>query len=930
MYNLAYIFLIINFLVFTLAENNYYIISIRRSKKDEEYDEASQKIQNAIDELVNDRMNDIYNIIDENKETFVLENGKQDEKLKELEINKLKLEKRNLKNRTIFRYANKNRPQFHRNNIKRSVDDKEIEIEIESDLVRPICPILNYYAVKAYLSDEIVEKVKQLPNVIGCEKIENSKSSNLDKYYDIESIKEETQWSDVSVQENETNFSNHFSHLSLISQDKFIKNNTTFAYDNNYYYPSSAGKGIDIYIIDIGLSTGSDFGEEEWKEHEDFSTYNDERNVSCDVLISNGEIKNVEDKKYCSIFDDEEARTKYDHFSSYPDHGVMAASLVAGKIYGVAKKANIHMIATEFENDDELVALDYVKQVGIPYKSIITISRNGNCKYNQLIQDKIDELTNKGIIIIVSAGNENSNACKIYKTEDNTKILNLYAGYKNVITVAATENIIYSDISNGYKAASYSNYGSCIDLFAPGEAIFANTNYRYDGYTNMHGTSCAVPVVAGVAATIMSEHPHIQYHYESMREELIERSLKGVISDLGSPDTPNRFINNGKRSIYEPIRCDHPSGKYKCETGCCSTEGKCIEYSDIPDDEDVLDICFIDNGCDSKFGRCLPSSPDTPGLTEVERKKLVINACTNELRPYEFCDIEIVDSSLRGIYSNYEFKETCRFYRSSHCKEFFSSPYDYAPSCVEAQKYREFRIISQDKEYMKSQEIINNFYCAGEYDNGVFNMCSLSKKLYLHQFKDKNEKENEIKKNCAISECHEPFVEYSKHLLDLYGEDPENKNYVESFSEVNERMEFLLSSECNASNSTPPSTSSSEANSTTITNELLSSTTTTTTTTSTTSTTTSTKSTTSKPSNTKKIIIKTVTTKRVVIRTTVKPVKLTSTTTNKTKTQNFSKVKTTSKTTTTTTRTTTTTKKIKTTITKKIQPTPKKCWWCWW
>eukprot|EP00833_Pecoramyces_ruminatium_P013838 jgi/Orpsp1_1/1187870/evm.model.d7180000060818.1 len=63
----------------------------------------------------------------------------------------------------------------------------------------------------------------------------------------LNEILNETQWSGVGVRENAD------IHLSLLSQRKFDGNSTT-TYDKNYYYPSSAGKDIDIFIIDSGFN----------------------------------------------------------------------------------------------------------------------------------------------------------------------------------------------------------------------------------------------------------------------------------------------------------------------------------------------------------------------------------------------------------------------------------------------------------------------------------------------------------------------------------------------------------------------------------------------------------------------------------------------------------------------------------------------------
>eukprot|EP00833_Pecoramyces_ruminatium_P015252 jgi/Orpsp1_1/1189284/evm.model.d7180000070872.1 len=875
--------LFINYFIFTFGENNNYIVSIRRSVKDKEYDNADVEVQRAIDELVNDRMNDIYEIISKNVHTY----GKQDEKLNELK--KVGLMKRDLHQN--LRFKNKNRIQSYHNYIKRSSNSTETEIEIESELVSHICPILNYYAIKAYLSDDIVEKVKKLPNVVRCEKSYSSENSVQKTYYDLNNIKKETKWSDVNVQENDSDDSNFFSHLSLISQGRFYGNQT---YDNNFYYPSSAGKGIDIFIIDNGLYTNAEYE----ADHIDFDTSDNERTITCDVIIRDGTEYEVSDNKRCTIYDNEYTREVYQHYDTYPEHGVMVTSVAGGNVNGVAKKANIHMVASEFENLDELYAFDYIKQHGKPYKTVISISRNGNCPYSIDLQNKLYELTNNGYIVVVSAGNKSQNACGI--SDDNN--INLYAGYENVITVGATENYLYNNILNGYRAASYSNFGGCVDIYGPGEVICANTNFGIDSYFDFHGTSCATPIVAGVVATIMSEHPNVKYTYESMKKELLNLSLKDVLENLGSSDTPNRFINNGKHSVYRPRKCNDPSGEFKCDTGCCSFDGKCIEYSDIPDSDETPDFCFIDRNCNSEFSRCLPSDPNTAGLTEVERRKIVINNCYEELLPFDECQSEIVDTYLMGTRPLNELTEECDLYRDTKCKEFYKSPFDFAPSCLEAVNYREYDVLREENSRFNS--VIHDLYCSREMKNGSYTMCSLSKKLYFNQFKKKSDISKAILSNCGISECHESFLKYNEYLLDLYSKDDE-VSYRDSYSDVKERMSLLLSDKCIAAQSNSSKTT------TTTTTITKSKTTSKTTTTEAIPTSTNTKT-------TKKTTIKTSTTKKTTSKKTTKI-----TTTKENTTKKTTKITTTKKSTNKKTTKITTTKKSTNKKTTKITTTKK-------
>ncbi|KAL6613017.1 subtilisin-like protein [Neocallimastix californiae] len=569
------IFIIFSYLFHCLlAENNYYLISIRRSSNDKEYDKESISTQIAINKVVNDRMNDIYEIIENHKETYTLKDGSIDEKLNELEVSsKLKKRGNNEKNNNKimkFHFTSNNRPfkinmkNDNNNNINNifkinnknnnnkifNINNKKIQniveyTPIKSELVKSICPVLNYYVIRAYLSDEVVKIIKKLPNVIHCKiskrtvafrsinTIENNISSN--KYYNSEDILKETKWKDLEIQENQ--FNNEtlaYSHLSLISQGQYkYTENSNYTYDNNYYFPSTAGKGIDLYVIDSGLNMNL---------HEaDFDTYKntpDERIITCDGRIENGEFNPVYKMEDCLIesLDDDE-------------HGTLVSIAAIGKINGVAKKANLHMLATDYGDSDDLTALDYIKQHATPHKTVVNISRGceyGIECYSQSIQNKITELINYGIIIIVSAGNTYESNC----------IGQIYTSCEGVIPIGAiSDNYIYDlGMEDVYEPAVYTSYGECVTLFAPG-TIRVSREGNNEIIEMVSGTSFSSAITAGVVATIMSENSNIDYTYYSMKEKLIDLSLKDVIRDLDE-NTPNRFLNNGKQIVYKSSKSD--------------------------------------------------------------------------------------------------------------------------------------------------------------------------------------------------------------------------------------------------------------------------------------------------------------------------------------------------------------------------------------
>ena len=109
----------------------------------------------------------------------------------------------------------------------------------------------------------------------------------------------------------------------------------------------------------------------------------------------------------------------------------------------------------------------------------------GGTGFSAYTQQVLNFAYNRGVVSIAAAGNESSSQ------------IHYPAGYQHVIAVGAT------DAQD--QMADFSNYGSWVDLFAPGVSIFSTTNNG--GYGNMSGTSMACPVAAGAAGLLKSLYP---------------------------------------------------------------------------------------------------------------------------------------------------------------------------------------------------------------------------------------------------------------------------------------------------------------------------------------------------------------------------------------------------------------------------------------
>jgi subtilisin family serine protease len=178
----------------------------------------------------------------------------------------------------------------------------------------------------------------------------------------------------------------------------------------------------------------------------------------------------------------------------YNRHGTHVAGTVGGNTYGVAKGVSlIDVKVLDSEGGGALsssyAGIEYVilqKESKPATPMVINMSLGGGVVIPQFIT-VIDEAVAKGIVVVVAAGNESSDAC-----------LATPAFVPSAITVGASDW--------GDYRADFSNFGDCVDLYAPGVDI-TSANYEDSGSLTIGGTSMAAPHVAGVAALYLEAHP---------------------------------------------------------------------------------------------------------------------------------------------------------------------------------------------------------------------------------------------------------------------------------------------------------------------------------------------------------------------------------------------------------------------------------------
>jgi len=270
--------------------------------------------------------------------------------------------------------------------------------------------------------------------------------------------------------------------------------------DGEYHYDSSAGAGVDAYIIDTGiLLTHSDFGgRATWG-----ANYVDTNNVDC-----NG-------------------------------HGTHVAGTVAGTTWGIAKSANLIAVkvlscAGSGSWAGVTSGVQFVaNQYGTTKRPSVANMSLGGGK-TTMVNDAVTAAVKAGVTFVVAAGNENQDACNVSP-----------ASTPEAVTVGATT--ISGVVGAEADTRSYfSNYGTCTTLMAPGELITSAWIGSNTAIRTISGTSMASPHVCGVSAMVLGLNPSMSP--TDVKSWLTTQGTKDIVQMVCSNDvcrrTPNVFLHN--------------------------------------------------------------------------------------------------------------------------------------------------------------------------------------------------------------------------------------------------------------------------------------------------------------------------------------------------------------------------------------------------
>lgn len=215
-------------------------------------------------------------------------------------------------------------------------------------------------------------------------------------------------------------------------------------------------------------------------------------------------------------------------------HGTHVAGTVAGSTYGVAKDAVVVPVRVLGCNGSGyssavVAGLDWIAahhSAGSP--AVMNVSLSGAT--SSAMDTAIRNVINDGVTAVVAAGNSTADACTASP-----------ARTPEALTVAASDR---SD-----RQASFSNFGSCVDLYAPGVGIVSAAHTSATATATMSGTSMAAPHAAGAAALLLAQNPALTP--AQVTEALTSRAASGVIIGA-STGTPNRLLFTGGGPAVEP------------------------------------------------------------------------------------------------------------------------------------------------------------------------------------------------------------------------------------------------------------------------------------------------------------------------------------------------------------------------------------------
>ncbi|MDH3744622.1 MAG: S8 family peptidase, partial [Acidobacteriota bacterium] len=203
-------------------------------------------------------------------------------------------------------------------------------------------------------------------------------------------------------------------------------------------------------------------------------------------------------------------------------HGTHVAGTVGGKTYGVAREVVIHAVRVLRDGSgtdaNVIEGIDWATKHALDngWSAVSNMSLGGDT--SRSLDTAVCRSIAAGMVHVVAAGNDDGNACG-----------HSPAHVRQAITVGAT--------NRRDRRAPFSNFGSCVDLFAPGVDI--ESAWRGGGTNTISGTSMASPHGAGVAVLVRERSPDADPN--AVADEILTSATPDKIIDVGS-SSPNELL----------------------------------------------------------------------------------------------------------------------------------------------------------------------------------------------------------------------------------------------------------------------------------------------------------------------------------------------------------------------------------------------------
>jgi serine protease len=255
--------------------------------------------------------------------------------------------------------------------------------------------------------------------------------------------------------------------------------NGTYIYDTN-------ASGVDVYIIDTGIrSTHTQFG----------------LRVSTVGFTSISDGNGTND---CN------------------GHGTHVAGTVGGATYGVAKGVTLHAVRVlgcngSGSTSGVIAGIEWVTANHLN-PAVANMSLGGGA--STALDDAVRNSIAAGVTYAIAAGNSNANAC-------------------NSSPARVTQALTVGSSTNADARSSFSNFGTCVDLFAPGSSITSAWNTSDSATNTISGTSMATPHVAGVAALYLASNPTAMP--STVHAAVVNNATQNRLTGVGT-GSPNRLL----------------------------------------------------------------------------------------------------------------------------------------------------------------------------------------------------------------------------------------------------------------------------------------------------------------------------------------------------------------------------------------------------